>query len=131
MGGVEVLSSEGTTQGDPLAMPVYAIGITPLLEAIKPGTMNMSRVRHVAFADDLGGAGELMHLRNWNNVVTFGPLLGYHPNASKSWLVVKPIEEEKARQIIEGTNIKVTTEGKSYLGGYIGSESGNANYAKD
>ena len=101
LGGVEILSSEGTTQGDLPAMPV--------MEAIKTGTMDTSRVGHVAFADDLGGAGELMHLRNWwNNVVTFGPLLGYHPNASKSWLVVKPIEEEKSRQIFEDTNIKVT-----------------------
>ena len=48
-----------------ILLPVYTIGITPLLEAIKPGTIDASRVRHVAFADDLRGAGELMHLRNW------------------------------------------------------------------
>ena len=58
LGGTEMLSSEGTTQGDPLAMPVYAIGITPLLEVIKAETM-----KHVAFADDLGGTGELLELR--------------------------------------------------------------------
>ena len=63
--------------------------------------------------------------------MTSAPLLGYHPNASKSWLVVKSIEEEKARKIFEDTNIKVTIDGKSYLGGYIGSESGKANYAQE
>ena len=47
--------------------------------------------------------------------MTFGPMLGYHPNALKSWLVVKPTEEEKARQIFEGTNIKVTTKAKVIL----------------
>ena len=130
--GVEIPSSEGTTQGDPLAMPVYAIGITPLLESIKLGTKDTPRVKHAAFADDLGGAGELAHLRSWwDNVVTFGPMLGYHPNASKSWLVVKTTEEEKPRRIFQDTSIKITTEGKSYLGGYIGSESGTAKYAEE
>ena len=57
-GGVEILSSKGTIQDDPLAMPVYAIGITPLLEATKViGTQDTPRVKHAAFADDLGGAG--------------------------------------------------------------------------
>ena len=43
----------------------------------------------------------------------------------------KPIKEEKARQIFRDTNIKVTTEGRSYLGGYIGSESGQSKYADE
>ena len=34
-----------TTHGDPLAMPVYAIGIIPIMEAIKSD----DRVKHVAF----------------------------------------------------------------------------------
>jgi hypothetical protein len=89
-------------------------------------------VKHAAFADDLGGAGELWHRRRWwDNIVIVGPKLGYYPSGSKSWLVVKPIKEEKARQIFRDTNIKVTTEGRSYLGEYIGSESGQSKYADE
>ena len=63
LGGTEISSSEGTTQGDPLAVPVYAIGITPLLEILKPETSDVTTLKHVAFADDLGGAGDLLELR--------------------------------------------------------------------
>ena len=44
-------------------MPVYAIGITPLLEVIKLETSEDITMKHVAFADDMGGAGELLELR--------------------------------------------------------------------
>ena len=51
-GGIELASVEGTTQGDPLAMPGYGIGIIPLLAAIKPAEER--QMKHVAYADDLG-----------------------------------------------------------------------------
>ena len=62
-GGKEISSVEGTTQGDPIAMPLYAVAITPLLQMIKLDEAH--QVRQAAFADDLSGAGKLAKLRNW------------------------------------------------------------------
>ena len=83
-GGKEISSAEGTTQDDPIAMPIYAIGTTPLLREIKDPD---SKVTQAAFADDLAGAGKLQQLLTWwNDIVEYGPLLGYNPQADKSWL---------------------------------------------
>jgi hypothetical protein len=45
-GGKEITSAEGTTQGDPIAMPLYDVAITPLLRMVKSDDAN--EVRHVA-----------------------------------------------------------------------------------
>ena len=36
-----------------------------------------------------------------------------------------------AREVFEGTNINITEEGRKYLGGFIGSESGSGKYAEE
>lgn len=65
-GGHELASVEGTTQGDPLAMPAYGIGIIPLLLAIKPeDETDPVKMKHVAYADDLGGGSKLRKIRDW------------------------------------------------------------------
>ena len=61
----------------------------------------------------------------------YGPKLGYNPNAAKSWLIVKPETEEMAREIFRGTRIKITIEGRKYLGGFIGSKSGCGEYEEE
>ena len=130
-GGKEIKSSEGTTQGDPHAMPVYAVGITPLLPvhndiSLDPGT------KQVAYADDLCGAGRLTSLHNWWLQITKkGPLLGYHPNAEKSWLVVKPGQLDEARKIFKDSGVKITSDGRKYLGGFIGSQTGRREYVNN
>ena len=90
MGGVEISSAEGTTQGDPSAMPSYAIGILPFLALIKP-EIEPEKMKHVAYADDLGGGSKLEKIRSWwQKTVDFGPAIGYYPKPEKSWLIVKP-----------------------------------------
>ena len=125
-GGGQIKSSEGTTQGDPLAMAAYGIGITPLFQMIRRGV----DIKQVAFADDLAGAQILINLKKWwENIEKFGPMLGYFPKASKSWLIVKPNLVDEAKRIFNGTNINVTTEGRKYLGGFIGTDEGKSIYS--
>ena len=61
----------------------------------------------------------------------WGPKLGYNPNPSNSWLIVKPTVEEKAREVFGGISINITTGGRKYIGGYIGSESECGKYAEE
>ena len=134
LGGGELSSEEGTTQGDPLAMPTYAIGITPLLAAIKDDAKEdfEHQTKHVAYADDIAGIGKLKKLRKWwDDIVQNGPLLGYHPKASKSWLVVKDDQYETAAAIFKGSGVNITSEGRKYLGGAIGKDSFRENYVRE
>ena len=109
-------------------MPIYAIGITPLLREIKDPD---SKVTQAAFADDLAGAGKLQQLLTWwNNIVEYGPLPGYNPQADKSWLVVKEHLLEEARVIFATSNVHITVEGHEYLGGFVGSTDGQMEYAR-
>ena len=45
-GGKEITSSEGTTQGDSFATPMYAIGVTPLLNNIKMRQIPKLNMQH-------------------------------------------------------------------------------------
>ena len=74
MWGSEIESAKGATEGDTSAMPVYSIGITPLLKKVT----NDKSIKHVAYADDLGRVGKLAKIRDWwDNLCLYGPLFGY------------------------------------------------------
>ena len=67
-GGKRLKLLEGTTQGDPAAMAVYASGIKSLLAWFS----NLSKEktekfpsRQVAIADDRNGVGSLENLKKW------------------------------------------------------------------
>ena len=130
-GGIEISSSEGTTQGDPSAMPSYAVGILPFLSLIKP-VNQPELMKQVAYADDLAGGSKLEILREWwQRTTQYGPAFGYYPKPEKSWLVVKEDQLARAEEIFQGTNINITTDGQKYLGGFLGTEEAVEKYVKD
>ena len=124
--GSSLLSQEGTTQGDPLAMPMYAISITPVIRQL------MGLTRQVWYADDAAAGGGLLHLRDWwSGLLSFGRHFGYHVNAAKTWLVVKQGYLAQARHIFDGTGIQITSAGRPYLGAPLGSWDFIADYTQD
>ena len=129
--GSVLQSKEGTTQGDNLAMPWYAVASRPMIMTLKE-TVGEENFKQVWFADDSAGAGTLEKLLVWWEKLTeIGPSFGYHPKPSKSYLVIK--DESKvdyARQLFDGQGIHITTEGKRHLGGFIGSRDAKANFVR-
>jgi len=115
VGGQCMLSKEGTTQGDPLAMAMYAIGTQPLIHRLN------GIGKQVWYADDSAAGSSVDNLKIWWDLLEeIGPLYGYFPNGSKTHLLVKPDAVERARLLFKGTGINISTEGKRYLGGGIG-----------
>ena len=126
VGGVEILSQEGTTQGDPASMFVYGLGLVPLIIAL-----SVEEVRQSAFADDLAGGGTIRQLRKWwDQIIFLGKFVGYTAKPSKSWLIVKAEYYTFAVEHFEGTGIKITVEGKRHLGAVVGSSSFKTEYVR-
>ena len=118
--GDVLLSREGTTQGDPLAMPMYALATIPLIRNLKD---NVSDVNQVWYADDASGAGKITRLREWwDQLNSLGPKYGYFTNACKTWLVTKKNHLSSATEAFADTDVKVTSEGRPYLGAALGTE---------
>jgi frataxin-like iron-binding protein CyaY len=61
-GGGEILSQEGTTQGDRLAMPWYSVNTAVIIQSLR---LNIPEVKQVWLADDSAGGGRLVQLHNW------------------------------------------------------------------
>ena len=61
----------------------------------------------------------------------YTPEYGYHPNASKSWLIVKQDYLEQAKSLFNDTGVSITTEGQRYLGAALGSSSFVESYVQN
>ena len=112
-----ILSQEGTTQGDPLAMTMYALGTLPLIQSLQE-----EEATQIWYADDASAGGQVAQLcKWWEKLTTAGPHFGYLPNPTKSWLVVKPQHLQTAKDLFWETGVNITVEGHRHLGAPIGS----------
>ena len=62
MEGNVLLSQEGTSQGDPLAMSMYTLATIPLIKKLKE---KVEKVNQVWYADDASVTGDINYLREW------------------------------------------------------------------
>ena len=118
-----VMSREGTTQGGPESMGLYAAS-TVMLTIPSPG------IKKVFYADDGAGAGTLTGLLEWwKDLQVQGPLLGYFPNPGKTWLITKSQFYDQALRLFPDVN--VTVEGHAYLGSFIGSQAATEKFVDE
>ena len=134
IGGTEIPSSVGTTQGDPTAMSIYAIAIIPLvlmiMEIMSTSPNNISKM--VAYADDFTAGGTVKDLKYWwERLCELGPKFGYYPEADKTRRIVKNDFYDIANTTFKSTKINVTSNGKRHLGTVIGSKSYKEDYMNE
>ena len=58
----EIVSTEGTTQGGPPAMAMYALAVTPVIDSLHHHHLGVSQAW---FVDDATAAGQLTPLLQW------------------------------------------------------------------
>ena len=119
VGEGEIPSCEGTTQGDPLAMAMYALAVVPLIKRLR---VAVPSVGQIWFADDATAVGKLKLLHKWWQILSsLGPNFGYFSNASKTVLIVKPHLLTIAKSIFADTGMQITDQGQRHLGAALGS----------
>ena len=119
-GGGEILSREGTTQGDPLAMPWYSVNTFIIIHSLRN---DKPMVTQVWLADDSAGAGKISSLFSWYKYLEKeGKKYGYIVNGSRSWLITKSESLATEAKLLFGKEVNITGEGKRHLGAVIGSK---------
>jgi hypothetical protein len=103
--GAFIYSKEGITQGDPLSMFVYGIGILPLIRQLKA---EFPEVEQPWNADDARAGCKFSEIhRFFSRLVEIGPNFGYYPEPPKSILVVPQHCLEAAQALFAGMNFKI------------------------
>jgi hypothetical protein len=117
-----LLSKEGVTQGDPLAMALYGIALLPLAEILRAEEPS---VMQPWFADDSAMQGRAPPAaRCFPNCCKVGPHFGYHPEPEKLHYICPLADEAAARAAFEAEGYTKVSfcRGHRYVGGFVGSK---------
>ena len=91
-------------------MAMYGIGTLPLIHRLQ------GPVAQVWYADDASAGGSVTGLQRWWDMLqSSGPLFGYYPIPSKTWLIVKPEHLQNIETQFQGTGVQTTTPGQRHL----------------
>ena len=103
----EILSSEGRTQGEPIAKTAYTLGILPLIKFLLEFiNLKNKNAKEVAFAGDFPVTDSLNSIKNYHdNSTAIGPKYGYFPKLTKS-LVVKENNMIEAQNLFANSRVK-------------------------
>ena len=114
--GKILISQEGTTQGDPLAMSMYGLALLPLMRLLED-----TEITQKWYADDGNAVGKLDAIhRLYKKLQQHGPAFGYH--ITKCHLVTKTDHKKVAMTLFENLDVELV-DGHRVLGSVIGSSS--------
>ena len=96
--GLRILSREGTTQGCPLGMAMFALSTLPLIAAVA-----VDAVRQLWYADDSAAVGTVRGVKAWfDRLGAEGDEFGYEIKLSKTVAIVKPEHEAAFHRAFKG-----------------------------
>ena len=112
-------SKEGVTQGDPLSIIAYGIGVLTLMRDLR---RDLPQVTQPWYADDAGAGGNFeAMMAHFRELQLKGLARGYFPEPTKSILVVAEQNVPRATEYFCGMGIKIVTRSR-YLGGFLGEQ---------
>ena len=103
--GDTIYSQEGTTRGDPLSMPMYAVATVPLIKKLTTSMKQMWYTDNTAATRNMSDP----HVW-WDEISHLWPSYGCNTNVSKTWLVIKKEFQEEADAIFGNTQVKITRQ---------------------
>ena len=121
-------SKDGVTQGDPLAMIAYGIGVLPLIREMRYAHPRVTQPWYTDYAEAAGMFQQI--LEHFRDLQTRRPARSYCPETTKSILVVSPGNVARVEEHFWGLGIRVVT-GHWYLEGYIGDAEAERGWLQD